>query len=134
MQIQMLTYTKFMFLTALVIGGFVFATPVSALAGSTLSAPDMDGMSMDMGMNESIGCGQQGCVQTHVTCDRHCVRQAPDQTILAVASISQQNQSSPNFLPQRFRMTVAIQTLAFAPATDPGSPPHLLLRSIVKRE
>ncbi len=130
----MLTYTKFMFLTALVIGGFVFATPVSALAGSTLSAPDMDGMSMDMGMNESVGCDQQGCVQTHATCDVHCVRQAPDQTVLAIAPISQQNQSSPSFLPQRFRMAAPIQTATFTWATYPGSSSHILLRSIVKRE
>ncbi|MEK7620626.1 MAG: hypothetical protein AAB413_05310 [Patescibacteria group bacterium] len=113
-------------LATLVFGVFGFIAPTHA---SMASSSNMDSMPGAAGV-----CFTQGCIQTHNTCEEHCVRPS-DESSVSTAVIPSTNNQSP-FSNQAEPPSIVLPNTVPIPIIDlDRTPPiHTFLRSVIKRE
>jgi len=121
-------------LVAIVLSTFGFVTPTVVHAVASVPVPSHASAMGETSGQTSLGCYQQGCVQEHSTCQRHCVRESEDQTVVVAFTPTHIDPILVFSTPQGDTVDVFTHTSISTTTPDRTPPTHKLLRSVMKRE
>lgn len=122
------TYLLIFITTFLISGAFLFNTPKPVFAKSMTETVS----TQNIPMTPQMSCNQGGCTQVHNTCDKHCVQEPIQTTIIyAIAPHTETfgicltfSQKCPQYHPdQTFQQLILL-----------SPPAHHFLRSVIQRE
>ena len=121
-------------LVMIMLGGFGFLAPAIVHTAAAAPAPSHSSVMDETSGQTSLGCYQQGCVQEHSMCQRHCVDESKDQTVVVAIIPTHIDPIFVSLTPKRKTVDVFAQTTISTITPDRTPPTYKLLRSVMKRE
>ena len=121
-------------LVMIILGGFGFLAPAIVHTAAAAPTPSHSSSMGETSGQTSLGCYQQGCVEEHSMCQRHCVDESKDQTVVVALIPTHIDPIFVSSTSQSETVDVFAQTTISTTTSDRSPPIHKLLRSVMKRE